>query len=251
MMSNNMKNNNSKKTLLIDVGNSYTKFMFVDHKLSKIFKYKTTSNPTILNQIFKHYKNVNNIYVAATSKIDNLFHVLSKNFPLTHIKVINRTDFANKLDLSNINKKIIIGTDILLLGWWCAKQTNFKAIICLGTVYFSIIMQNNKYKSILLVPSITKGLKQILDITSINNKLIPKHFYNCNLFNTPSCFANGINLLLDGFITNIIKKYKLINSQIVITGGDANKYQCLKKYKIISNLTLHALKVFAIKQKKT
>lgn len=243
-MANNIRKKHLKKSLLIDVGNSYTKMAIASTKLSKIFKYKTTSNLSILNKKFAHYKHIDNIYILATSKIDNFYSVLTKKFSHSFIKVIVRNDFKNKLDLSNINKKVIIGSDILLLGWWCTKQTNIKAIICLGTVYFALIMQNNKYKSILLIPSITNGLDQISKITCISDKLIPDHFYNCNVFNTPSCFSNGVNLLADGFVSNIIKKFKLTSSQIVITGGDANKYQCLKKYKIINDLTLHALNKF-------
>lgn len=244
MMLNNIKKMSFNKTLLIDVGNSYTKFAIVTNKRFKIFRYKTTTNLTFLNNKFKNYQNINKIYIVATSKIDYLYSMLVKKYPHAYIKVINRDDFTNKLNLTNVDKKVVIGSDILLLGWWCSKQANLNAVICLGTVYFAIIMQNNKYKSILLIPSITKGLEQISNITSIDHKLIPNYFYHCNLLNTPSCFSNGVNLLLDGFLTNIIKKYKLTSSQVVITGGDANKYQCLKKYKIINDLTLRALEKF-------
>lgn len=228
--------------LLVDIGNSYIKIAISnDNELTEIHQAPIgTDVDQLLEQFIDLYK-VDKIFVMHTTTkiyLDQLMSSLNKlDKP---IKVIKADDFNNLLDLSNIAKDVVIGVDILLLAYWASKN-NIKAIVSLGTVYASLVLDGNKFKSVMLLPSISKAVKGIKDITPITSDLLPTMFDKDIGLNTPDAFASGANLGLEGYLNQILSTYAIDKQELIVTGGDAFKFSCLTKFKQINYLTLIAI----------
>jgi len=240
---------NHYKTLLIDIGNSYIKLATTNNEqILEFVQFPVSTNMMEVLSGFNDLDNVNKVFILTNARIENQLLILKAKFKKADFKIINKDDFEGLLDLSNVDKDVVIGNDILLLNFWASKQKDVKAVVCLGSVYFALVNDGKKFKSVILLPSLVKGLDMVEHQSSIPSSLIPSKFDKTIGLNTPDCFATGLNLTINGFIDQIAKTYKLDKNEIVITGGDCNKYESLKAYKIIDHLTIKAM-LLLIKEK--
>lgn len=241
-----MKNS---KYLLVDYGNTNIKCGIYDtksKKLSGISIINKRTNPEVLFKKLRITKksNLPKTFIVSTvnkTMLESFLNHLTSIIK-TEVKVINKDDFADLLDFSNVSKKVVIGNDLLLLGLYVANNYGNGCVICLGTVYSSVIMNGKRFESVLLMPNISDSIQNIPNVSSIPESLLPKTYNKTIGLNTPDCFASGANIMLEGLAINIANTYEIDKRDIVITGGDANKYSNLnKEYKVINHLTIKSL----------
>ncbi|MCQ2956739.1 MAG: type III pantothenate kinase [Mycoplasmoidaceae bacterium] len=236
--------------LIIDMGNSNYKAAVYDIKQNKIIEMQQipqTPDAKKLIDLFACLKNglkIDGVVESLTSKPEvarEFNESLAKIYPV-QVKIIGKDDFAGLVDLSNVDPKVIIGTDILTLAYYGITTLQKGVIVCLGTVYFSIMFDSKQIKNVLFVPSLVRGLKGISSVTSIDAEQVPEVFDKTIGLNTKDAFSAGANLLLEGAIDNVVKEYGLASFNVLITGGDARKFANIgRKYKVVDNLLLIAL----------
>ena len=83
------------------------------------------------------------------------------------IKILNRSDFENSINLKNVAPDVVVGTDILVLAYYGIKNVKFGAVISFGTVYFCVVFDRGQIINVLFAPSIVRGLSTISSITTI------------------------------------------------------------------------------------
>jgi len=240
----------TKRCLLVDFGNSCIKAGYFTNKQSHNI---TVDNKTSLSTLLKQSKmpkfdKAVVVTSVSSTKIHNFIKDLNK--VCSNIVCVRKECFIKDIDFSNIDKKVIIGNDILLCAYYLIKNYKANALLCLGTVYFSIVTKGKKIVSVQLMPNISTGLKNISESTSIPSSLIPNKYDKDIGLNTPDAFASGAKDMIDGYINLLAKKHKLNPKQIIVSGGESDKYLSLsKKYTFIKYVTLDAL-AYLVKDKK-
>lgn len=241
--------------LLLDYGNSLIKAAIYEPTAHKIVEWKTiskTQNSQDLLAVFtclNEYK-IAKIIVSSTASSSftkPFLEGLSKTTSAT-IKVIIKDDFIGIIDFCNIKSDVIIGTDILLSAYYGMASSPKGAVFCFGTVYFGIAYDSKTIISVQLIPNIILALQDIANKTTITKELLPQKFDQQIGLNTPDAFSSGINLTMEGFVDNAVKQFAIEPNNVIISGGDANKFASLSKYKHVDNVVLLALAML-IKQK--
>lgn len=240
-----MKKSTITNYILVDFGNTCVKTCIYNKKSNKLSKFNICDNDTKFSTIFKklkaksHYKV---IFIGSPSVKKQISYLIQIREICTNVKVVTGVDFKHLVDLSNISKNVTIGNDILLATYYMSIKHRNCALLSLGTVYYLIVTRNKQMINCNLIPSLGVGLEEISKKTSIPSSLIPKYFNKTVGMNTKDAFSAGIRNVLDGYLDLICKKYHLKPKQIIITGGQANKFASLnKKYKFVSYLPLKAL----------
>lgn len=241
-----MKNN----YLLIDYGNSYIKACIFDADADRIVE--TVQVPKTINarELFSLFRFLGDrkpskVVESITSVAEYVqpFNKQIEELLKADIRVVSQRDFKDVLDLSNIKKDVFIGSDILLSAYYASKTLKDSCVFCFGTAYFGLVIKNNQIANCYLTPSITKGLEQICKITTIPHDYIPDLYDKVNGDNTPNCFSAGANLMIEGFVDNVVKSNNIDPKKVIITGGDAFKFGNInKKYKEVKNVVLLGLK---------
>lgn len=238
-----MKNN----YLLIDYGNSYIKAAIYDgNKIIEEQQVKKTKSASSLLSKFhllkKHHPN--KIIEAATSTtkyVEPFNSGLIKQLNAKP-KVVSRKDFTGLIDFSNLDKKMLIGADILCDTAYINKTIKCGCAFSFGTVYFGIFVKNKQLRSAYLLPSITKGMKFIAQNTMIPSKDLPDIFGKQNGLNTFDAFSAGGNLAIEGFVDNIVKHNKVNSKNVLLSGGDCFKFKnTTNKYQVKHNIVLLGL----------
>lgn len=248
-----MKKSVTNNYILVDFGNTCIKACIYNKQANKISHCLIESNKVSFSQIVNKMQ---------TKKIDKVIYVSSscmklQNKVLTQIKqyckniqIVDRKILTKFINLSNIDKKVVIGNDILLFAYYLIKQYDKAAILALGTVYYLLVTNKNKIESVHLIPNLAAGLKTIANKTSIPNNLIPEIFNKDIGLNTPDAFASGIKTIMDGYLELISKRFNISKKRILVSGGDAYRFASLnKKYNFISYASLKALALLT-KEKK-
>lgn len=246
-----MKRSTTTNYLLIDLGNTCIKACIMVNKTLKHFV--TDSNKVSFASVYQRLKvkKIHKvIFLSSTTKqITDRFLKQIKKY-CSNIKQIVRSDFSRLLDLSNIKKNVVVGSDILLSAYYTSTRCKKGASLCLGTVFYLVIVNKNKFLSVDLIPNVMIGLKQIPKITSIPKELIPTVFDKNIGLNTPDAFASGARNMMEGYLDFVCKKYKLNRKNIFICGGGSYRYQVLsKKYTFVSHASLRSIAILAIKKK--
>jgi len=236
---------NKKQTnnyLLLDYGNSCIKAALYNKQIKRCI---TVSNKTSFASLLKQAKftSFNKvIMISSASSNETKSFINQINKVCKNIYLVEKKDFIKDIDLSNVNKDVVIGNDILLCAYYLIKNYKSNALLCLGTVYFCVITKGNKILSVQLTPNISTGLEAISKITSIPSSLIPDNYNKDIGLNTPDAFACGAKTMLEGYIDLIAKKHNLNPKQIIVSGGEAIKFKSLsKKYNFIVYASLDAL----------
>lgn len=246
-----MKKSTTTNYLLIDLGNTCIKACIMHNKTLSHFV--TERNYVSFTTIYKKLK---------TKRIDKVIFLSSTNPTLenkvlkqvkrycSNIKKIVKSDFKGLLDLSNIKKNVVVGNDILLSAYYTSTRRKKGASLCLGTVFYLVIVNKNKFLSVDLIPNVMIGLEQVPNLTSIPRNLIPTVFDKNIGLNTPDAFASGARNMMEGYLDFVCKKYKLSRKHIFICGGGSYRYQVLsKKYTFVSHASLRSIAILAIKKK--
>lgn len=240
--------------LLIDLGNTCVKAAVYTKMTNQIVESQTASNKTPANDLLKMLKNQSKIEqviasVTARKEISEPFFAdLKKNLNVD-IKIINQNDFSRSLDLSNIDKKVKVGTDILLSAYYGTKIASRGLVMSLGSIYYAIYFANRQIVTVAFVPSIVKGLETVAQYGMIDKESIPEVFDKTKGLNTKDAFAAGANLLIEGAADAALQTYTLTSDNIFVTGGDAPRYvNLVKKYRYCPTLILEAM-IMLLKEK--
>lgn len=239
----------TNKYLLIDYGNTCIKAGILNKKLANCI---TVENNTSFDQIiklgkFSGFKKV--VFISSVNEQKTNAFIKQLKKVCNDVLLVTRNCFIKDIDFSNIKKDVVIGNDILLCAYYIIKNYKANALLCLGTVYFCVITKGKKIVSVQLLPNITAGLRYISHITSIPSSLIPTKYDKEIGLNTPDAFACGAKTAIEGYVNQIAKKHKLNTKQIIVSGGDLDKYMSLsKKYHLVKYATLDAL-AYLVKDK--
>lgn len=236
--------------LVIDYGNSRIKACLFDRVQNTMLELVQVPAGTKSQAFLDEFKSINGDFkvekvvmsITAKPEVSKPFvEALSKKLGVD-VKVINKHDFSNLIDLRNIDKNVTIGTDLLLLAAYGIYVLNSGAIISLGTVYTVVVFNHSQIVNVLLIPSIVRGMNQIPEYTAIDKKLLPPEYKTTRGLNTPDAFSAGANWAMEGLADNIVRQYSFLSNSVVITGGDAPKFTYLtRKYKNVANLVLIAM----------
>lgn len=236
--------------LIIDYGNSRIKACAFDRMqnsmLENVQVKAGSSAQALLDQMttLKDKFKVEKVVMSITAKpevsqpfVDELKKILGVD-----VKVIGKQDFTDIIDFRNIDKNVVIGSDLLLMAAYGIYVLNSGAIISLGTVYTVVIFNHSQIVNVLLIPSIVRGMNQIPDYTAIDKGLLPQEYKTTRGLNTPDAFSAGANWAIEGLADNIVRQYSFLSNSVVVTGGDAPKFSHLiRKYKNIPNLVIIAI----------
>lgn len=238
-----MKKSTTTNYLLIDLGNTCI-------KVGLYHNGKVTNNTIAYGHVdfskllakFKNKKIKKAVFISSASKPQQEKLIKAVKSITNNIYVISCKDFAKFIDRSNIKKDVVIGSDILLTAFYISRQYKKVASICLGTVFYLIVMNNNRFVSVEFIPNTMFGLDQISKITSIPQKEVPELFNKKSGLNTSDAFAAGARNMMEGYLDLIAKRYKINPKHIFVAGGDLYKYKTLShKYNFISWLSLKAI----------
>lgn len=245
-----MKNN----YLLIDYGNSCIKAAIYDgNKIIEEHQVDKTKNANLLLSKFRFLKTkpLKIIEVAtSTPQYVKPFNALLAKRLKTTIKIVSKNDFKGILDFSNLDKKMLIGGDILCVATYIHKTIKTGCGFSFGSVYFGVVVKNRQLKAAYLLPSIIKGMRYISENTMISDDLLPDIFNKQTALDTFGAFSAAGNLAIEGFVDNVVKYHKINTKNVLLSGGDCLKFKNItKKYKIKHNLVIHGL-VELLKTKK-
>lgn len=245
--------------LLIDYGNSYIKAGIYSLDQDKIIETRQVACNKTARDLFKLFHHLddtklNKVIVSASpsSSVVGPFLKEVKKLLKTSIVIVGKQEFKDLIDLSNIKPNVFIGSDIYASCLKAIKQ--FKKgpalVVSLGTAYFAIVVKNRKMESCFLLPSLTKGMGAIAQLTNIPSNYIPQMYDKNKGLNTITSFSAGANICIEGFIDNIVNIYKIKPNNVILTGGDVFRYSNIrKKYKESKNFVLQGLAAL-VKEKK-
>lgn len=238
----------TNKYLLLDFGNSFVKAAIYDkneNTLGEIIHIKINSDPSELIGYLKKNNIVVDKIVSAISGRSEFFEPFMKTLGQTlnvPVKNVLQSDFHDIIDLSNFNKDVVIGIDILLCCAYGLKHLNRGIIFSFGSVYFVIAFEHGQLTNVLLIPNYIRGLEHVSKVSSIDASLIPQEFNTTRGLNTPDAFAAGATWTMQGLVNDLITKYSLPSFSVILTGGDAKRFTNLvKRYQYIDDLPIKAL----------
>lgn len=242
--------------LLIDFGNTYIKAGIYDvqhHRIIKTVQIDKTISPKEIVVLFNDFKKYNiakviEVTSANPQYIEPFNRELIKLLNVS-LKIVTSSDFKKDVDISKIKPHVVIGNDILTATYYIIKTMKTGAVFALGTAYFCVVSKEKQLTCCYLLPSISNALQQVSSLTTIPHDYLPKKFNTIVGNDTPSCFAAGATLAIEGLIEKIIQVNKIKPEKMIITGGDAFRFPLiLKKYKEVKNLVLEGLAIL-VKEK--
>ena len=237
--------------LLLDIGNTSTKFSFFDLKkdrLSKPISVLTYSGSTI-TKIIKYIKSKKIKFVLASSVVPKIYNSIKKKLLIKKIKTFEFKDHQIKKFIKiNINKKSQVGSDRILnaIGSSNLYKKNCIIVDFGTTTTFDIVDRNKIYQGGVIAPGINLSLKALNRFTAklplINifkqKKVIGK--------DTRSAINSGVFIGYSCLINGIIKKIEQQSKKkylVVLTGGYAKLFDKCITFKTIINkdITLQGL----------
>ncbi len=238
-----MKKSTTTKYLLIDYGNTCVKAgIYSNGKLSNRMIESNSIDFKLVLKKLRITKFDKVIFLGSARPIhqDNFIRQIKKY--CKNIHVVTKKDFKKVVDLSNIKKNVVIGNDILLSAYYLARNFKKAAILCLGTVFYLVVVDRKKIISVDLIPNVLFGLEQVSKITTIPDSLIPEIFDKTIGLNTIDAFKSGARNMMEGYLDLVAKRFKLGKGNIIVTGGGAYKYQSLdNKFTFTPYMSLKAL----------
>ena len=238
------------KILLIDIGNTETKFYLYEKKFTK--KIKLNSDRLNFNYLNKKLKFLDNKKILintiiCSSVVPNLLNNLKRFFK----KKINcniielKQKNLNKLINIKINK-YQVGSDRLANALSVANLKKNFIIIDFGTATTFDIVINKNYIGGVIAPGVQLSLENLTNRASLIPKINLKKIKNVIGKNTSSAIYSGFYLGYNGLIDNIIKliiKQTRKKFMIVLTGGLSHlfKNSINGKVKINKDLTINGL----------
>jgi pantothenate kinase type III len=220
--------------LIVDVGNTNTKFAFFqNNKLLKIYLFPTHTQFS-LNKISLNHSTIDQAYIGSVVPSLNK-QLINKIYRTYRVKaaLIKQTDFKTQFILHKFNLNEM-GMDILALSQFIKTKYNEGVGISFGTATFVVYVRNKTIYGAMIAPSIETGAKRLHDKTElIQSQTIAK--LNMNLgFNTKTALQSGAFHMVDGFIDNVLlfakQKYQI--NKAYITGGKLKEIKLLNKKNI-------------------
>ena len=238
------------KILLIDIGNTETKFYLYEKKFTK--KIKINSDRLNFNYLNKKLKFLNNKKILidtiiCSSVVPNLLNNLKKFFKkrincnIIELKQKN----LNKLIKIKINK-YQVGSDRLANALSVADLKKNFIIIDFGTATTFDVIIKNQYMGGVIAPGVRLSLDTLIKKASLIKPLSLKKIKSIVGKNTKEAVRSGFYWGYIGLINNIIRliieKYKK-NFNIILTGGFSHLFRKSLKYKtkVDKDLTIKGL----------
>lgn len=217
--------------LLIDVGNTLTKFGFA--KNNKMFEHIESFptkeiTPTEIKRICENRK-VDKCYIGSVvpSVNDQIVKSIKSACKITP-EFLTMEDFKKVLNLSKFKEEI--GVDILGYAYFLSKKYTKAIGICFGTAMFAIGVDGKDIYGAIITPYIEKGIRELLARTEMmklqKRQSFQKTFYDFGT-NTVEALTSGVNHFYMGFANNICEHFnnKYGFKKLCITGGNQNKIQ--------------------------
>ncbi|WP_033159884.1 type III pantothenate kinase [Mycoplasmoides alvi] len=240
-----------KNVLVIDIGNSYTKFALfnINDEIFFSFSYPTKIISTKNNFLFQILKqklksiNIDSIILGSVvPKLNSFFIKTFKEKLLLTPHVINKkTKFIFKL--SSDMKLNEIGNDILAFATYCAFKNKNVIGFSFGTALVAILINNNVLKGVSIVSGLKTSLDALVDKTAlinIKNLELSKNFDYGH--DTLTALNSGIYHFKNGFMSSFynmaLKTIKSNELLIILTGFEASNSELNFKYVIDKNAIL-------------
>lgn len=231
------------KILIIDVGNSYTKFgiseVFKDHiERIEIFKTNKRANMNDLEKIFDSFFNEKINCVVLGSVVPDLKHkyinLCKTKIGVCPYTINKKTKFSFSL---NDDIRSQIGDDLLALAQYCSQYNKNIIGFSFGTSIAAIYLKNNNLEGVLISPGLSFGLSHLINNASmINENKISLNSKNIFGNTTRKSLEAGIYNLKKGIITSamsIFSDEEKKELRCIISGGEASNIDFVDfKYKI-------------------
>lgn len=236
--------------LVLDFGNTCIKAVVFRKSINKIIETHVVDNTVSAEKLLKQFEMLNEqtkiekVIIGATARpeLTDPFIADLKKILNVEIKFVEQKDFERLLDLSNIDKDVKIGIDILASVYYATKQMRRGVVVSLGSIYYGVHFDNKRIVNVLFCPSLVKGLKYVSKYGKIDKEHIPDKFDKTLGLNTKDAFASGLNLLCEGAVDGCVRTFGLIRDNIIVTGGDAPKFaNVMIKYKYDNLLIVNGL----------
>ena len=227
--------------LIGDIGNTETKFCFLDKNLKKKKRISLKSkliNKKYINKNFKHlssqFKKIK--FVLLCSVVPNSLKIYKNYFKS---KFHLETYELKSLNTSNLIKILVnkkqVGSDRLSNAISVSKNNKNYIIVDFGTATTFDIVKSGKYLGGIIAPGVKLSLENLVNKASLIPSIKLNRTSNIIGKNTVSSVKSGFYWGYVGLIKNIVslimKKTKT-KYNIIFTGGFANLFKNSLNYKI-------------------
>ncbi|MCQ3907204.1 MAG: type III pantothenate kinase [Mycoplasmoidaceae bacterium] len=236
--------------LVLDFGNSCIKAAVFRKSINKVIESKVVSNTTSAEELMQQFDMLNDqtrihkVIIGATARpeLTEPFIADLKRILNVEIKKVEQEDFYHLLDLSNINREVKVGVDILSSVYYASKLMHRGVVVSLGSIYYCVYFDNKRIGNVMFTPSLVKGLKYVSKYGKIDKESIPEKFDKTLGLNTKDAFASGLNLIIEAAIDGCVRIFGLTTDHIILSGGDAPKFaNAMIKYRYDNFIVVNGL----------
>lgn len=230
--------------LIIDIGNTSTKFSLCDIKDEKVLEQLIEYNNNIdKNKDVKELLNSSKFIDIVIGSVNyNVQQKLQNYFKKIKIKdkniIILNQDIFTPIFKKVKEKKENIGIDILSLSYYIAEKFNSGVGICSGTAIFVTVVDKKIIKGVSIAPSLRRSFSTIAEnafmIDSVSISSVNKSFG----LDTNSAISSAYFHMVNGFIHSVITEAKKITNfkKVILTGGNDIFQKEIKREKGIQYL---------------
>jgi len=219
--------------LLVDIGNTYTKFKYDDLDVIRI-ETKLITDFTYLLNYFKD-DNSSIFKCAISSVVINKAEIVKEfvkaKYHIDSLIISKELKTTIKYPTKEENE---LGSDLISLMEACSKDANTFITISLGTATVINFVKDKVFKGCAIAPGIITSLNGLINSASLINDTILKGDYNLLGMNTNDSLKSGVFntfiFSIERFVHEIEKTYNIKDEKIYITGGFSNELK--KKLKL-------------------
>ena len=238
--------------LIGDIGNTETKFCFLDENLKKKNRISLKSKLINIKYIDKNFKNLSSQlkkikFVLFCSVVPNSLKIFKIYFKS---KFYLKTYELKNLDTSKLIKILVnkkqVGSDRLSNAISVSEKKKNFIIVDFGTATTFDIVKRGKYLGGIIAPGVKLSLENLVNKASLIPRIKLNRISNIIGKNTVSSVKAGFYWgyvgLIKNIVTLIMKKTKT-RYNIIFTGGFAKLFKNSLNYKIIldNDVTLNGL----------